>query len=372
MYGATPGNEFAKDAPPPRSDRSYLLLFAVGICGVLLGVGISGKVTSAVSLGAGPKLTPAEQDTPMQDGCPGSAAYAILLEGVLSKETALDSDEKDGLPANDDNINAKCDQVGRPMGGGFRAPPNCQIMNYGAPGITWEQAIEHKTVAEPGLSPIIGIGHSNKGDFWQEGDLANLCLEEIARQATNAQCDVMGVMNNTEGQLLVPFTMGVNRMGASPTTKLSSIVRVDREHPLITVASMIGPTPDWITGFFNKQMCGPEGWIEEMKLDGYGYGSGTDLGDKYQLGFWDGNNYTFPNPGLAPAKPHVPVYRFSADNPLTPKVAPKGVVAKFTIKRLMTDDIEWPKDWIKMGVMQWMDDPLMQDPQFDEFSQIIN
>jgi hypothetical protein len=56
---------------------------------------------------------------------------------------------------------------------------------------------------------------------------------------------------------------------------------VSQDCPLVTVVSMIAPSPDWFVGVTGLSFYGEEGWIEETVIELYPYDAGTDGGVSY-------------------------------------------------------------------------------------------
>lgn len=60
--------------------------------------------------------------------------------------------------------------------------------------------------------------------------------------------------------------------------------RVDQEHHLISLVSKITPSPDWIVGVANLELCTAEcDWIESRTLNLYPWDIGTDDGVSYEV-----------------------------------------------------------------------------------------
>ena len=56
---------------------------------------------------------------------------------------------------------------------------------------------------------------------------------------------------------------------------------IDCSHPLISVISMIAPSPDWIVGVHDLRLCRHDGWMKEYHAILPGYDCGTDSGECY-------------------------------------------------------------------------------------------
>lgn len=66
------------------------------------------------------------------------------------------------------------------------------------------------------------------------------------------------------------------------TGKTFAVFRVDKRHHLVSLVSMIFPSPDWIVGVSGLELCARNGsWIESRVLNLYPWDAGTDSGPTY-------------------------------------------------------------------------------------------
>lgn len=64
----------------------------------------------------------------------------------------------------------------------------------------------------------------------------------------------------------------------------SSHFKVDRKHPKLSLASMIGPSPDWVLGVSGLNLCLKNcTWQESLDIDLYLWDAGTDHGISYMV-----------------------------------------------------------------------------------------
>lgn len=93
---------------------------------------------------------------------------------------------------------------------------------------------------------------------------------------------------------------------------------ISYSHPLLSMVTMIAPSPDWFIGIHGVSLLENDRWVEERIIDLLPYDSGTDSGTT----FIDTN---------ADVTPHEPIQRIR-ENPL-PNDVPLG---SFFIERLST------------------------------------
>lgn len=66
------------------------------------------------------------------------------------------------------------------------------------------------------------------------------------------------------------------------TGKTFAVFRVDSKNHLISLVSMIDPSPDWIVGVAGLELCNLNcSWVEYKKLNLYPWDVGTDSGITY-------------------------------------------------------------------------------------------
>lgn len=66
------------------------------------------------------------------------------------------------------------------------------------------------------------------------------------------------------------------------TGKTFAVFRVDSKHHLVSLVSMIYPSPDWFVGVSGLELClGNGSWVEQKVLNLFPYDAGTDSGPTY-------------------------------------------------------------------------------------------
>jgi hypothetical protein len=91
--------------------------------------------------------------------------------------------------------------------------------------------------------------------------------------------------------------------------------QVGRDHPLVTLVSMVAPSPDWFVGVHGLSLVESGDWVAEKAVSLAPYDAGTDSGASYQSADSD----TAPrqpireiaDPPLAPGGSAVPLGTFT-------------------------------------------------------------
>ncbi len=138
-------------------------------------------------------------------------------------------------------------------------------------------------------SKLVGATHNNEVVFFKMGDLASPGIENVAELGSNTVffSEINTAIGNGFSNLLID--------GDALSTPLGDIIISDvittEEFPLLTLISMIAPSPDWIIGVDGLSLLDGNGdWIENMTMDLYAYDAGTD----------DGTDYNSPNQDTNP------------------------------------------------------------------------
>lgn len=166
------------------------------------------------------------------------------------------------------------------------------------------------------FSPLVGGTHSDAARFWGEGQLASTGIKDMAERGRTSPID-----QEVEAAIAAGTAERVFIGGAIGTTpgSVSLEFEASQTHPLVTLVSMVAPSPDWFVGVSGLPLFENGRWVDERRIDLVPWDAGTDSGS------------TFASPDLITA-PAQPVSRI-VTAPLSPggRVAPLGT---FTFTRL--------------------------------------
>lgn len=152
--------------------------------------------------------------------------------------------------------------------------------------------------------------------FWRGGELATIGIQDMAERGMTTRLSDEITAAIASGTAEHVFTGG--NIGSTPGTA-SAEFDVSQSFPLVTLVSMIAPSPDWFVGVSALRLFDNNSWTDEMSVDLVPWDAGTDSGS------------TFTSPDIA-SVPHVPIFRI-VTAPLSPSgsVTPLGT---FTFTRL--------------------------------------
>ena len=133
--------------------------------------------------------------------------------------------------------------------------------------------------SNPHFSPLIGGTHNANVVFWEPGALASTGIKDVAelgnagqlRDEVNDAIDAGTALNVISGG-------GIESSPGSVSTSFD----INRSHPLVTLVTMIAPSPDWFVGVHGLNLFRNGRWAEEVVVPMLPYDAGTDSGVTYQ------------------------------------------------------------------------------------------
>lgn len=141
----------------------------------------------------------------------------------------------------------------------------------------WSQATHPADFpANAHFSPLIGATHNQQISFWQSGGIATAGIESMAETGGTSQ-----LTDEIETAISAGNACTIIRGSGVPlspgTTSVTFIVGADR--PLVTLTTMVAPSPDWFLGVQALSLVDGNGdWESELTVDLFVYDSGTDSG----------------------------------------------------------------------------------------------
>lgn len=175
------------------------------------------------------------------------------------------------------------------------------------------------------FSDIIGASHSDDYRVWDYGGYASDGLRQVAEWGSTRtleselkrQSDHIRTIIKARG-LWYPNVNG----------KTFAVFRVDNRHHLMSLVSMLGPSPDWIVGVSAMELCLKNcTWLESKTLNLYPWDAGTDSGVTYM----SANQATIPRQRITKITNSYP------NNEQSPFYDPRGLpmkpLARLTISR---------------------------------------
>ena len=166
------------------------------------------------------------------------------------------------------------------------APP-AAAQDGGASAATYEVTFQGNWTLEstPGgvvsnahFTTLIGAVHNDDVTFWQSGGRASPGVEQVAET---------GITSRFRSELEAsPHAAAIvsRSVAFGGTGSATFSIDVTRDHPLVTLLSMIGPSPDWFVGINGRSLLDESGrWTARDEVDLFPYDAGTEDGDEFTL-----------------------------------------------------------------------------------------
>ncbi|XP_051169213.1 spondin-1-like isoform X2 [Leptopilina boulardi] len=129
------------------------------------------------------------------------------------------------------------------------------------------------------FSDVIGASHTAKYRFWSYNGNASEGLKQVAEHGSTRVLE-SELKDQSEHIRTIIKARGISYPNV--TGKTFAVFRVDRKHHLMSLVSMIDPSPDWFVGVSGLELCLPNcTWIEQKQYNLYPYDAGTDEGITY-------------------------------------------------------------------------------------------
>ncbi len=155
------------------------------------------------------------------------------------------------------------------------------------------------------FSGLIGATHGSDTVIWRSGGLASDGIEAMAE--TGSKSFLLSEINNLIAADAAETVLSGGGIAASPGL-VSLDFTISRHKPLVTLVSMIAPSPDWFVGVDSLPLRADGAWLEQLSVQLLPYDAGTDSGE----------SYTAPDFDTQPAQAITPItgVPFDADVPL--------------------------------------------------------
>lgn len=140
-------------------------------------------------------------------------------------------------------------------------------------------------------SGLIGATHTSAVVFWRGGELASPGIKDMAE---------LGSKSPLTDEIAAAISSGTARYeisggGLRPSPgQLTHDFSITDTHPLVSLVTMIAPSPDWFVGVADLPLLQNDRWVDSLTVELRGWDAGTDHGTTYIA-------------TDVPATPHVPI-----------------------------------------------------------------
>ena len=168
----------------------------------------------------------------------------------------------------------------------------------------------------PHFSGLIGASHGAAARLWEEGKRATPGIKNMAETGAKSPLDAEIDALIDAGSACTTISGG--GISTSPGA-VEVTLTVSQECPLVSVVSMIAPSPDWFVGVSGLSLYEGGRWVDESVVELFPYDAGTD----------SGASYGSPN---SPTESADPIYAIETEPLLIDGVVPP--LGTFTFTRL--------------------------------------
>ncbi len=137
------------------------------------------------------------------------------------------------------------------------------------------------------FSALVGGTHNASVSFWREGGQASRGIMDMAERGRTSPLDTEITTAISGGTADNVFTGGA--IDKSPGT-ISLEFTATQRFPLVTLVSMVAPSPDWFVGVSGLALFENGRWVEERRVELDPWDAGTDSG----VSFFSPDSVTVP------------------------------------------------------------------------------
>ncbi|MFV9551542.1 spondin domain-containing protein [Algibacter sp. PT7-4] len=133
-------------------------------------------------------------------------------------------------------------------------------------------------------SDLVGVNHNNNVTFLEIGGTATTGVEniaEIGNSSTFQSVDVQNAINANHAQQF--FNAGDLFLSSGSSTIVYNGLEVNENYSLLTMLTMIAPSPDWMVAINSINLREGNTWKPEINIDLFPYDAGTEEGTTYSL-----------------------------------------------------------------------------------------
>ena len=129
------------------------------------------------------------------------------------------------------------------------------------------------------FTTLIGAVHNDSVTFWSSGGTASAGVEAVAELGTTGAFK-SEINVNTNAVAVIEKSLP---SGGTPTATVDFTVTT--AHPLVTLLTMVAPSPDWFVGVSGLSLrnATDDGWQPSLTVDLFPYDAGTKEGTEFSL-----------------------------------------------------------------------------------------
>ncbi len=132
--------------------------------------------------------------------------------------------------------------------------------------------------SNPHFSGLIGATHNSDLSLWGLGESATPGIRNMAE--TGGKSPLTAEIASHQDAGTAETLLSGPGIGRSPGNGFLEF-EISQSHPLVSLVSMIAPSPDWFVGVHDLSLLVDGNWVDELVIDLEAYDAGTDSGATY-------------------------------------------------------------------------------------------
>lgn len=145
--------------------------------------------------------------------------------------------------------------------------------------IDWSSTLSpHEYPVGAHMSSLIGLTHNNSFVLFKDGETASSGLELLAENGRfgilRAQFEELKRKDRIGATVIAD---GIKKVPG----KMSTTFKTTSDHPLLSIVTMLAPSPDWFTGVSRVRLYDDGEWLDSMDLPLWVWDAGTDSGESF-------------------------------------------------------------------------------------------
>ena len=130
------------------------------------------------------------------------------------------------------------------------------------------------------FTTLIGAVHNGSVTFWSDGGTASAGIESMAE--VGGTSNLKSEINAASSNALAVIEQSI-AFGGTATATVDITLTTD--HPLVTLTSMVAPSPDWFVGVSGLSLrnTADDGWQPSLTVNLFPWDAGTEDGTEFSL-----------------------------------------------------------------------------------------
>lgn len=144
--------------------------------------------------------------------------------------------------------------------------------------LTFKAVMDDTVATGVHLTKFVGVTHKNPGVFWLPGGFSSEGLRLIAERGNqNTAISELGdaVISGDAEFVIIGQAAIWHPKNLSNSSQYSHTFQISKNHPYLSLASMIGPSPDWFVGIHDELLLQDDQFIPSANYILYAYTAGT-------------------------------------------------------------------------------------------------